>query len=526
MADPAAPAAGAGSAWPAWRQALALAALAVLAYLPGIGAQEFVGTEDFRARIAAETVASEHPLLPTYYGRPILTKPPLHYWALGGVQELAGTRAPWSARLLSLAALAATVAMSGAAARAAGGPRAGWIAGMGYLLGAYILKNGVNAEIDPLFACFVVGAVLAWWQAQGGESGQTGQGGTARRCVLYAALAGLLAGLAVLTKGPALVPFAAGAAYATWRCGRKPTWAVVAAAVLTFAPPALLWPLALHQLDPEVRALAITEGPGMFFAWDGRFLVRTLLFPVTLFCACLPFTVPALLRLRAPGRAALDRYLMAAVGGAFVLLLLNATKSTRYLLPCFPLLVVAGVLRLELLARTGPFVRAVCVLFLLAAAVAFPLTFSTLSFSGALALAALATAATAGFLLARRAPAAALALLLVPARALFTQVYVPRWEAGEDSVRAGVAELAEQLAGARNLGVATLETPRILDPLQKRITYYDHPKDLAEAVRGGARFDALLLGTQEFEHEVPGFAPAGFVRVGDKHVAVLLPETP
>lgn len=141
--------------------ALLVAALTILAYLPGIGRQEWVGTEDFRARIAAETAEHGDWVVPTYYGTPILTKPPLYYRLLGATLGWSGSHEPGSARLLSLAALAAVAAMIAYAGARAGGPRAGLIAGCGYLIGLNTLKNGVNAEIDPLSAAFAVAAVLA-----------------------------------------------------------------------------------------------------------------------------------------------------------------------------------------------------------------------------------------------------------------------------------------------------------------------------------------------------------------------------
>lgn len=498
----------------AWRPALAVFALALAMYLPGIGRQEFVGTEDFRTRIAVETISGDDPWTPTFYGRPILTKPPLYYWVLGSAVQATGSTAPWSARLPSLAALALTVAILTAAVTAAAGARAGCVAGLGYLLGAYTLKNGVNAEIDPFLTLWVVGAVLAWWQAVAEGT---------RRPAAWALLAGLCAGLASLSKSYAVVPFLAGMALATWRVGRRPRWPVPAAALLPFLPLATLWPRHLHQLDPAVSAAAIAEGSEMFWAWTDRSLTRTFIYPLALFGACAPFPLAALAKLRAIGRAPLDRYLWWTVCGAFALLLLSAAKSTRYLLACFPLLVGAGVLRLELLARTQDFVRAVCGLFLLAAAVAVPFCFPNLDFAGALTLAALAAAGLAGYLRAPVAPVFALVLLLVPARALVTQVYVPRWEA-EESELAGVAALRGYLDGVQSLGVAALETPRMIDPLHKSVHYYDLRRDLAEALRNGARYDALLIGDADLESRFPGYWPAALRAVGDKMVTVYFPS--
>lgn len=500
-------------------QALLLAALTVVAYLPAIGRQEFVGTEDFRARIAHEMLASGRPLLPTYYGRPISTKPPLHYWALEGALAVTGTREPWSMRLSSLAALAATVAAVGLAVRAAAGIQAGWLAGAGYLLAANTIKNGVNAEIDPLFAAFTVGAVLCWWRALEGEEAHSRAG--AWRWGLWA---GLCAGMAVLAKGLALLPFAAGTAMATWRCHRLPPRSACIWAAAAFLPLALLWPVGWRLLDPTARADAITEGPDRFLAWDAEAWLRTLLYPLALVAASAPFSLAALLHLRAPGRAALDRYLCWTVAGAFALLALSAQKGTRYLLPCFPLLVAAGVLRLELLARRGFGVRAACAAFAAAAMAALPLAWGSLTPAGALALAALFLAAAAGWKIAPRAPVLAAALLVVPARAIHTQVYVPEWEARGRGAAAAVESLRAALAGARTLGVARLETPRLLEPLGPEVTYFDRLQDLARALDAGSRFDALLVPWKERDDPIPGHRCTASVQVQDLDLRIWRPE--
>ncbi|MFQ5749182.1 MAG: ArnT family glycosyltransferase, partial [Planctomycetota bacterium] len=174
-------------------QAAALFLLTLLAYLPALGRQEFVGTEDLRARIAGEMLDSGGWAVPRFYGRPILTKPPLAYWALAATFSLTGSRGPAQARLVSVAALAGIVMLLGMAGRAAGGARAGWLAGLGYLLTLNTVKNGVNAEIDPLFSFFVVAGVLAWWRTHDPA---------ARRPGAWALASGLAMGLAAATKGP------------------------------------------------------------------------------------------------------------------------------------------------------------------------------------------------------------------------------------------------------------------------------------------------------------------------------------
>ncbi|RMH04493.1 MAG: hypothetical protein D6702_03060 [Planctomycetota bacterium] len=494
--------------------ALLVAALGVAAYLPGIGRQEWVGTEDFRVRIAAECVERGDFLVPTFYGRPILTKPPLYYLALATVLDLAGGRSPAEARLLSLLALAATAAAIAWVGARRGGPRCGMVAGFGYLLALNTIKNGVNAEIDPFYAALAVAALLAWWRSL--DLDRTG----------WALAAGLLGAAAALTKGLAVLPLvAAGAAGAAVLPGRPRPRAAIAA-LLPVAAGLLAWPLALRALPAERLAGAIQESEGFFSAWSGESVIETLLFPFALVVAALPFSLPALLRLRAAGRPALDRFLVAAVVGAVVAMLPSATKATRYLLPYLPLLVLAGVLRLERFAATSRFVAGLGAAALVVAAAAVPVVRTTLDPVGALVLAGLALAGLACWRLAARRPEWALAFLLVPARGLFTQVYVPAWEAAGQRVEPAVERLRQLTTGARTLAVVRTESPRLTDPLALDTRFYWDPKDLRDEVEAGRRFDAILVGIKREEFEFPGYHEVGLLPFEGKHLRVLRPDRP
>jgi len=482
-------------------QAAALFLLTLLAYLPALGRQEFVGTEDFRARIAGEMLDSGDWIAPTFYGRPILTKPPLAYWALAGTFFLTGGRGPAQARLVSVAALAGIVVLLGMAGRAAGGPRAGWLAGLGYLLTLNTVKNGVNAEIDPLFSFFVVAGVLAWWRAHGSAC---------RRPGTWAMAAGLTMGLAAAAKGPAVLPFLAAAVAGGWLAGRPPRGRTTLFAAFPFLAAALAWPLVILARGPAEDALL--QGHRIVTAWDAEALRELLLFPFSLLVAALPFSIAALFRLRAAGRAGLDRHLTWTVALSFFLISFAAEKATRYLLPCLPLLVLAGVLRLELLARSTSFVRGFCAFLPLLAAGVLPFVAGAVGLTGLLILAAVALLGVAGYRLAPRFPVAALALLIVPVRGLFTQVYVPQWEAAGHAAAPAVEPLRRLLGPGTTLGVARLETPRLLDPLDRRITWFPKVADLRRALRDGARFDALLIAGSDPELP-PGFHLAGTLRV-------------
>ncbi|HEX9795301.1 MAG TPA: phospholipid carrier-dependent glycosyltransferase [Planctomycetota bacterium] len=492
-------------------QPLLLALVAVLAYLPGIGRQEFVGTEDFRARIASEMLASGEWTRPTYYGRLILTKPPLHYWSLAGTMAWQGKRSPGSARLVSLAALALTVAVIGAAARAAAGATAGWVAGLGYLLGLNTLKNGVNAEIDPTFAALTVVALLALHGAGARRHGASA----------WMILAGLAAGLATLAKGAAVAPWLVGGLVAAWLLGMLPRRRDLLLGAATFLPLALLWPLVLRP-DSATDPLGIRESFGDFLAWDLAALGRAFVYPLALLFAALPLSLPALLRLRAAGRASLDRYAVLAVAGAFVMLMAAGGKSTRYLLPAFPLLAVAGALRLELMAASGAFARVLGFAALVLAAAAVPWSRASLDLTGGVSLALLALAGAAAARIGPQRPALALLLLCAPARALYTQVAVPAWERSQ-SIAPALVELRTVLGDARRIAVTRLETPRLLEPLGVEIEYFDKPRQLYAALPESNGWDALLIPWRDGMDEPPAWRLDGVILLDDKELRVYRP---
>jgi 4-amino-4-deoxy-L-arabinose transferase-like glycosyltransferase len=497
---------------PAVRPALAglvAALLCVLAYLPGLGRQEWVGTEDFRARIAAETAAHGDWTVPTFYGTPILTKPPLAYRLLGATLGAAGEHTPRAARLLGLGALALTAALLAAAGAAAGGWRAGMVAACAHLLALNTIKNGVNAEIDPLFAAFAVAALLAWWRALEKDS------------AAWALLTGGAMALAALTKGMAVAPVLAAAAGGAVALRVRPRAAVLLAALLPALLGAAAWPAALAQVDPTRLTLAVRERGDFLTGWNAGAVRDTLLLPMTLLVAAFPFSLAAAHRLRQAGRAPLDRFLVGAVIAFALAVLPSATKATRYLLPCLPLLALAGALRLERLGATHRFVRGVALGAGLLAAAALPAVRETLDAAGALTLAGLALAAVAGHYLAPRRPALALALLLLPVRGLQPWVYVPAWEADGQSVAAAAEELRQQTVAVDRLAIVRLESPRLTDasPAVKR--FFWSRKDLQAARENGEVFDAVLWGGRLPAPAIPGFAPAAEIHFDGRALPLL-----
>lgn len=500
----------------AWLVALGLCLCTWLTYLPWLGRQEFVGTEDFRARIAWEMQSVDHWGVPTYYGRPILTKPPMHYWALGRIFTWTGEMTPLTARLLSLTALAATVGLLGYFGARAGGTQAGWIAGLGYLLAANTLKNGVNAEIDPLFAFFTVAGVLFWgaWclRPAAGLSGW-----------FYALAVGISSGCAILTKGPAWVVFAFPAVAASWRMGRLPDWKKLFLTCGLTLFVGLSWPIWLWVVDPTLEG-AINETASKAVAWDYDAVRKTMLFPLALIGASAPFSLAACWKLNASGRAPLDRYLLYTVCGAFLLLGLSAGKATRYLLPCFSMLVLAAALRLELLQATGRALQWIGRLLLALTPLFMIALFQELGAWGWVSLAGLGLSAYLNTKWGTHHAAICLLTLVLFARLCVTQVYVPYWSTREDSASSVAEKFLPHLRDVSDLAVARLETPRVLEPLARDIVYFDKPKDLIRALQDGEEYSAILINWKREEESPAGYREVEDMRIYGKHLKLFLPE--
>jgi len=489
--------------------ALAAVLAALAAWLPGLGRQSWVGTEDFRARIAAETVYAGDPLVPRYYGRPILTKPPLFYWASGSVQRAAGERSPRSARLLSLGALAATAGALAWAGTLWGGTSAGLLAAALHLLGANTWKNGANGEIDPLFALWILLALLLR-QRPGTRAGLA---------------SGLCLGLAALTKGPASLAFGLPLLLAGCPGGRRAR--EILPVVGPWALLGLAWPLALRSLSGLEGA--VRQDPGLALGWNREAVLDTLRYPFALLLAGAPGSLLALWRLRSSVRTPVEDRLLRVGALAFLLLMLAAGKSTRYLLPLFPLLALLGALRLESRGATRAFARGWGALL---AAVALAASGFVLLGSEAPAGAALPAVilAAAALLLprlpGRLGPAPALLLLVLAFRPTFPGTYVPLWEAsGEDEARE-LGALLEAGRGLRSLAVARLETPRWIDPLvgaeglppTAPVVWFEERRQLRQALQEGLEVEAVLWPPGPSGTPLPGFERVFATRLGGKRL--------
>ena len=71
----------------------------LLLFCYGLHQGDLYRTEGLRAILGKEMYRTGDWLMPRLYGEPILTKPPLFYWAIATVGSIFGEVTTWSARL-------------------------------------------------------------------------------------------------------------------------------------------------------------------------------------------------------------------------------------------------------------------------------------------------------------------------------------------------------------------------------------------------------------------------------------------
>ena len=315
------------------RAALWLLLATALAMLPHAMLHDWSGTEGRRVQIALEMARHGDWMLPTLFGEPAWQKPPLHYWLLAGSARLFGDGYV-ALRLPSLLLVWLTALLAFALHRRAFGAGAAWVAALGVVCAPIVVAEFASAEIDPPFACLC--AASLWCLAAGAAR--------ADRRLLVAA--GVVGGLALMSKGPPYFLFAAGAWLVWWRHRRcRGFWTYALPLLLV---PALYYvPLWLRVGWSEFWAVVNTETVGRMSTYQWRhvldvpsFWLRALLVQLPLLCWCFwewrstrdARMSPADLTLRMCSGAAV---------AAVALLTLFPGKPTRYLLPNVPLFAFA-----------------------------------------------------------------------------------------------------------------------------------------------------------------------------------------
>ncbi|MBK8976629.1 MAG: glycosyltransferase family 39 protein [Planctomycetes bacterium] len=316
------------------RAALLLLLLAVAGHAPMLARATWRYTEPFRALVAHEMVTSGDWLVPTRGGEVILTKPPLYYWILAVVHELAGFDKLWlrvpSVLLLWLAGLCVF--------RAAGRQwHAGvaWLAALGACVSPLLLWHGGFAEIDPAFTALSV--ISAVWLAENAWL-------DSREARGRALLAGLAGSLAMLAKGPPYLLFVAGILLLSWR--RLGVLRLSLFALALAAPFGLVtWAMAEAVGAERFAQVAATESVGRVADFGWRALLDTPVHPLRALLVALPYTL--WLRRAWPrgdgpdDRAAgFRRACTAGALGCVVILLFFPERPPRYMLAGVPLLAI------------------------------------------------------------------------------------------------------------------------------------------------------------------------------------------
>ncbi|HBS28724.1 MAG TPA: hypothetical protein DEB06_04565 [Phycisphaerales bacterium] len=207
------------------RAALVIALLGVLIGLAvNLGDRPLSAHEVFAAQTAREMVRSGDWVSPTYNGVSRLKKPPLAYWAQGGVSVVLGTEPPvpaWAARLASALAGGALAGLTVLLGARVYGRRTGVTAGVVVCGFLGLAEYGSSARPDMLYASCCTLAVWGWASSSLRAPGERGQ----RRDALIGWLG---AGLATLAKGPHVLLILAAGVVAHFVAARRARDAIAA----------------------------------------------------------------------------------------------------------------------------------------------------------------------------------------------------------------------------------------------------------------------------------------------------------
>jgi hypothetical protein len=148
-----------------WGPPAALALLCAALFFYGINIGELYRTEALRALIARGFLESGNWLVPTLYGEPLLTKPPVMYSAIAACGWFFGEITEWSARLPSALAATALVFLFYWYARRQLGSIGGLIVAAILPCGFLWLDKAAAAEIDMLQVAWTGAALLFFFRA-------------------------------------------------------------------------------------------------------------------------------------------------------------------------------------------------------------------------------------------------------------------------------------------------------------------------------------------------------------------------
>jgi 4-amino-4-deoxy-L-arabinose transferase-like glycosyltransferase len=361
-----------------WREAVVAGALAGVLFSTATAAVPILGRDEARfAQAAREMLERGDPVVPTFAGQPRYHKPILHYWCTMASYRLLGINER-AARLPSIFAGAAVIALVASAARRRSGPGSGLLAGLLLAATPVMWVEARACTADMVLLLPTVAVMLAL------ERVVTGSGERRAALVFWSAM-----GLAILAKGPIAPAWVACAGLALWAMGRRwrpfelllaaillglGWWRLGPAVLVVPAVPAVLQLLrspegrrVLARLHPQwgillllaiiapwaVAASAATGGAFLREAIGTHIVARGLtpfeghgFFPgfyvVTAVVALFPWLgcLPGALAGQRGTADLRGRFLAAWLLGPLVLLELFQTKLVHYWLPSYP----AGVL--------------------------------------------------------------------------------------------------------------------------------------------------------------------------------------
>jgi 4-amino-4-deoxy-L-arabinose transferase-like glycosyltransferase len=278
-------------------------------------------------------------VVPSLNGRAFIEKPPLYYWTVAGVYELAGRATPAAARSVSALAGALTLLLVFFWGRREYSARVGLIACAGLATSLQFIISTHWVLIDPLLMLFTTLAAWSAWELIRGES-------RARNVtLLYVSLA-----LALWIKGligPVLLAsgFAMFALFERRFTSWRRLYSTAGLAILIGSVVLLVLAIAHDSGWGAVREWFWVNHVERFVDPDRTGHEQPLPYYLwTLPTAVFPWLVPLLDALRPSGWRGPElalrakRYWGALVVGMFLILSAAATKRSIYLLPMLPVL--------------------------------------------------------------------------------------------------------------------------------------------------------------------------------------------
>lgn len=326
------------------------AALLVAAIAFRLGDVPLVDPDEGRnAEVSREMLASGDFVVPHLDGLPYLDKP-VAYFAAGAVSMAVLGPTELAARLPALLLALATALLAAGFGRHLYGREGAWTAGIATAAAPLTFAFARTVIFDSMLTFFVVGSIMAFYLAVEAAKGPRN---SARRALLWTALAWACMGFGVLTKGPVALalPLLVAAPFAAWRRSSRSVWHP--AGLVAFAVVVTPWVAAVsHRVPGFLHYALVTETFERLTTDKLRRTGPVWYFVPYLLAGALPWSIVALVGSfgrwrRSHGRGTVDPgtvFLALWIAIPFVFFSLSQSKRPQYILPLIPAvaLVVAG----------------------------------------------------------------------------------------------------------------------------------------------------------------------------------------